>query len=172
MLATTAAQVGYASMTRSILLRRLAIPAAMALVATCPAGCLAADTDAHDLYEAASMMHTHLVAASFMVTRCGATWPNSKARLDASFATWRSADAKAIEAAELVWQEMETSSPRTASEKQDDQRELAHLWSLMARRDKSDPPDIGERRCLAYASKLASEDGRRRSPNMYRLLER
>jgi uncharacterized protein YPO0396 len=132
----------------------------------------AAVDDAEDKYEAAAMMHTHLAAASFLVNKCGAEHPGAKDRFQAAFAAWRSRDTKAIDRAEALWQEMEMSSPRSAEEVLDDQRQAELLWAQVQAREAGQPENIGARRCIAYFDRLVAASSREQSPKMYSFLEK
>jgi hypothetical protein len=150
---------------------RLAISVALALAAPCVFAASAQAADAEDLYEAAAMMHTQVVAASFVVDKCGSAYPGVKKRFQADFAAWRSRDAKAIGRAEALWQDMEMSYPRSAEEVLTDQREAEQLWAQMQHRGAAQPENIGEQRCNDYLGRLVAGTWRTLTPKMYRFLE-
>jgi len=165
--------VGYLPMTSALpTYRRLGIEAALALAASCGFDASAQAADADDPYEAAAMMHTHVAAASFVVQRCGSAYPGAKERFQAAFAAWRSRDAKAIDRAEALWQEMEMSSPRSAEEVLNDQRQAELFWVQMHAREAGQPENIGEQRCRAYFDRLVAGASRQQSPKMYSFLEK
>jgi len=166
-------RVGYPLMVSAFYTyRRLRIEATLALAASCGFAVSAKAADADDLYEAAAMMHTHLAAASFLVDKCGTAYPGAKERFQAAFAAWRSRDARAIDRAEALWQEMEMSSPQSAEEALDDQRQAELLWVQVQAREAGQPENIGARRCIAYFDRLVAASSREQSPKMYNFLEK
>jgi len=63
------------------------------------------------------------------------------------------------------------SSPRSAEETLDDQRQAELLWAQMQARGAGQPESVGEQRCRAYFDKLVTGAWREQSPKMYSFLE-
>jgi hypothetical protein len=108
-----------------------------------------------------------VLSADHLAAKCRSAYPAIAAQVHRDLSTWKAMDRAAILRAEAIWQEQESTSPRSHAEQRDDQAQLERLWSSLT----SQGPTAGQERCGSYFSDRAAGGLRSRSPEVFRELE-
>jgi hypothetical protein len=116
-------------------------------------------------YAAAARMHTWVLAAEGLHSKCAGQFPEIRERIGQDLASWELRDQAAIKRANDLWAEMQATSPRSREEAQAD---TAHLEALWANLLQSSSP---EEECLSYFNAHASGVLRKRWPEVFEALE-
>ncbi len=116
-------------------------------------------------YSAAAHMHIWVFAAEGLQSKCSRQFPEIRERISKALTRWELHDQVAIKRANVLWEEMEATSPRSREEVQADSAQLEALWSSLLQ---SNSP---REKCLSYFEDHTRGVRRERWPEVFEALE-